>query len=188
MNCPLWGSTLTEIDGFGTPCSSPRAGGRFRLMREAAAVIPSLTERQKAWIGFHIYSFNYNEGLLDELPSPGGELRLDQDWLDQHKIQRPSVTDRLRGFIRELERQWDSLPSESNQILPATREEIDYLLAASGSRDKREMGSCWRDAEEQGFIELHDLRTMGDAYNWGLKSFLLEGRRFLEDNLNNRLS
>lgn len=185
MKCPLWETRLCEIDRVGVCCTSPRAGGRFRLMRDAAAVIPSLSERQKVWISFHIYNFNYNQGLFDELPSPGGELTLDQDWLEHRKSQRPSVTDRLRGFMRELDRQWDSLPTDSNQIVPATREDSDYLLAASGSRDKREMESCWKDAEELGYIELYDIRTMGDAYNWGLRSLFFKGRRFLEDNLNN---
>ena len=89
------------------------------------------------------------------------------------------VEHRLHSFMQELTRQWDNLGA-SNGIVPVDEEALEALLSASSSRDPRDMEQFWEVAEGQGWITRHDIRTMGNAHNWGLKSLSASGRHFAE--------
>ena len=89
--CPIWEDTLVELDHTqwvqlkvsGQSCNSPRAGGRFLLKQSGAALLPSLTDRQKANLDYWIYHHNPRYRLFDELPEQGGEpFVLNHAWVE----------------------------------------------------------------------------------------------------------
>ena len=116
--CPIWSydpsegyseQQVHEFKKWGRLCDYPRAGGRFVLKQSGAALLRSLTDRQKANLSYWIYDHNLRYRLFDEAPDREGKPpALDQAWVESHRNLTPSVEDRVSNFLREVIRSDDA--------------------------------------------------------------------------------
>ncbi len=176
QTCPIWdGLNITSIRYSspkqtiledGSPFYSSRAGGPFRLMPSGAAFLDfesvgdeqkSLTDRQKANLGYSIYKHNLENHLFDELSNEVLQeprlflnwmddhrdrvLDLDKDWVEGHLKSTTSAEDRMLMFLRELIR------SDDTGVL--LDEELRW--AAGGCRSVTDLQEIWRYSVEQGW-------------------------------------
>ncbi len=150
----------------GSPFYSSRAGGPFRLMPSGAALLDfesvgderkSLTDRQKANLGYSIYKHNLENHLFDELSNEVLQERrlflnwmndhrdrvldLDKDWVEDHLKSKTSAEDRMLMFLRELIRSDD----------PGVPPDEELLRGAGGCRSGTDLQEMWRYSVEQGW-------------------------------------
>ncbi len=112
-------------------------------MREGAALLQDLTDRQKANLSYWIYKHNLEHRLFD-LSTLWDEnlLVLDQAWVEGHRDRTPSASDRMLMFLREMIR--------SDDADEQPREEL--LLAAGGCRHDGDLKSLRLYAMERGWL------------------------------------
>ena len=164
----------------GSPFYSSRAAGPFRLMPSGAALLDfesvgderkSLTDRQKANLGYSIYKHNLENHLFDELSNEVLQERrlflnwmndhrdrvldLDKDWVEDHLKSKTSAEDRMLMFLRELIR------SDDTGVPP----DEELLRAAGGCRSGTDLQEMWRYSVEQGWTGSNKRDSEGTSRN-----------------------
>ncbi|MCY3659532.1 MAG: hypothetical protein OXG36_10995, partial [Caldilineaceae bacterium] len=167
--CPIWNPIryFQEVGPFQPVCHSPRAGGFFKVMADAIPLLHQLSDQQKVNLSYWIFDYNRRCQHFGGLPDPERIPDLDVSWVETHRDQAPSSSDRLLSFLRELIRQYDA------------REATDWdkLLAAGGCKSDEEMNELWMHAHNQGWI--HTNRTMGSR-GWHLMSVDFSARMHID--------
>ena len=174
LPCPIWGDppNPSEIEHFGQPYNSPRAGGRFTLEYSGAVELKlncrPLTDRQRANLSYWIYQHNFDYRLFDESPEPGeAPPVLDKQWVERHRDCTPSLSDQMLAFLRELIRRDEAGKSASELLL-----EQDLHMAACGCRDYNDLAALYQHARKQDWV-----RPVTDQYGIPLMYFINHSAR-----------
>ena len=175
---------------------SPRAGGVFRIgstnpsFGEVEMHLQNLTPSERANLSFWIYWSNWKSGLLRPQVSKKGRreigldafypdnsfypriLQIDENFAEKGFLTQPSAEERLLCFMKEVIYQWDQ--NENTRI--ADSEDKTWILATSGCRNEKDLNEFWEHAQKLGWLETHDLATMGNRWNRTLKTLDLSDR------------
>ena len=154
--CPIWDQIDDELIGrvlvhMPQPqlCSSPRAGGSFKLGWTGVEQLKwlsetrQLTDRGKANLSYWIYDHNLHFRVFDEWPNVGNLIVLDRVWVEDHRTLTPSDEDRMLAFLREMIRKNDTNERPNGEL----------LMAAGGCCHDNDLWELQRDATARGWLE-----------------------------------
>ena len=134
-------------------CSSPRAGGPFKLGWTGVEQLKwlsetrQLTDRGKANLSYWIYDHNLHFRVFDEWPNVENLIVLDRAWVEGHRTRTPSYEDRMLAFLREMIRR------NNTGTNPLEEFEKNLLMAAGGCCHNNDLWKLQRDATARGWLE-----------------------------------